>query len=301
MHAELRHLTAFLAVARLTSFTRAAALLRVSQPALTVQIKQLEAALGVRLFDRNNRRVALTPAGRDLRPALERVVLDYEAAARYARDLAGQRRGAVTVAALPSIAAGLLPRALRLLADRHHGVVVRVRDVVAGRIIELVKSGDVDFGVGSLVRPDPDLVAEPMFTDRLCAFAPDGHPLTRRRDLTLRELSRWPLILTSADSSVRQLVERALEHARLAAAIAHEATYMTTALGMVKAGLGVAVLPEAALTVETSGGLRGIPIRRPVLRREISVIRAAGRSLSPAARTLVDALDESVTRRQRAT
>jgi len=292
IQAEIRHIAGFLAVARLASFTRAAAALGVSQPALTVQIRQLEDAFGVRLFDRNNRRVALTPAGRELRPALERVLLDFEAAAGYARDLAGQRRGTVTVAALPSIAAGLLPRAIRLLADRHHGITVRVRDVVAGRIIELVKSGEADFGIGSLVRPDPELAVEPMFADRLCAFAPADHRIARRRRVTLRELSAWPLILTSRDSSVRQLVERALEQLRLAPTVAHEATYMTTAIAMVKAGLGVAILPEEALRAQAPGGVRGILIERPVIRREICAIRMAGRSHSPAARTLLDAVAE---------
>jgi LysR family carnitine catabolism transcriptional activator len=292
LQAEIRHIAAFLAVARLTSFTRAAAALRVSQPALTVQIRQLEEAFGVRLFDRNNRRVALTPAGRELRPALERVLLDFEAAAGYARDLAGQRRGTVTVAALPSIAAGLLPRAIRLLADRHQGIVVRVRDVIAGRIIELVKSGEADFGIGSLVRPDPELVAEPMFADRMSAFAPIDHAIARRRRVTLRELSGWPLILTSRDSSVRQLVERALEQSRLAPTVAHEATYMTTAIAMVKAGLGVAILPEEALDAPASSGVCSVLIERPIIRREICTIRMAGRSHSPAARTLLDALAE---------
>jgi LysR family transcriptional regulator, carnitine catabolism transcriptional activator len=289
MTAELRHIAAFLAVARLSSFTRAAALLRVSQPALTVQVKQLEDAFGVRLFDRDNRSVALTPAGRELVAPLERIMHDVEAVAGHARDLAGHRRGFVTLAALPSIAAGLLPRAIRVLADRHEGITVRVRDVTAGKIVDLVKSGEADFGIGSVIRPDPGLASQPLLNDRLCAFAPADHPIARKRHITLRALSDSPLILTSPDSSVRQIVERALAHARLAAHVAQEATYMTTAMGMVRAGLGIAVLPESALAGD-AGGIRAVAIRTPALRREISILTSVGRSLSPAAQKLIDVL-----------
>lgn len=290
MNAELRHVAAFLAVARLSSFTRAAVMLRVSQPALTVQIKQLEDAFGVRLFDRDNRSVALTPAGRELVAPLERLMHDFEAVAGHARDLAGHRRGFVTIAALPSIAAGLLPRAIRLLSDQHEGIVVRVKDVTAGRIVDLVKSGEVDFGIGSVIRPDADLTTQPLLNDRLCVFAPTDHPISRKRYITLNELSRHPLILTSHDSSVRQIVERAFEHARLAAHVAQEATYMTTAIGMVRAGLGVAVLPESALVGDAGEGIRAVAIRTPMLRREISILTSAGRSLSPAAQKLIEVL-----------
>jgi len=294
MNAERRHIEAFLAVARVGSFTRAAAVLHVSQPALTVQIRQLESALGLRLFDRNNRRVALTQAGRDLVAPFERVLLDLDAVVHHARDLAAHRRGAVTVAALPSVAADLLPRAIRRLADRHAGIVIRVRDAIADRIVDLVKSGEVDFGVGSLVRADPDVEANALLTDRLWAFVPASHPLARAKDIRLRDLSAQPLILTGRDSSVRQIVERAFEQQGLRLHIAQEATYMTTAIGMARAGLGVAILPRSAVTSGTDRDLRPIPIHASGFTREIAVLRRTGRSFSPAAQTLVDALHDAV-------
>jgi DNA-binding transcriptional LysR family regulator len=105
---DLRHIRAFLALARAGSFTRAAAELHMSQPTLTVQIQQLENALGVKLFDRNKRHVALTQAGRDLLVPLERILIDVEAITTSAEELLEHRRGLVTVAALPSVSAGLL-------------------------------------------------------------------------------------------------------------------------------------------------------------------------------------------------
>jgi DNA-binding transcriptional LysR family regulator len=290
MNAELRHIEAFVAVARFGSFTRAAAALRISQPALTVQVRQLEGALGVRLFDRNNRRVALTPSGRDLVAPFERILLDVDAVARHASDLSSHRRGVVTVAALPSIAAGLLPRAIRALLDRHDGLVIRVRDVIAEKIVDLVKTGEADFGIGSLVRPDPEIVHDSLFSDRICAFVPAGHVLARRRHVTLRQLSPHALILTRPESSVRQIVEGAFARERRPVQIAQEATYMTTALGMVLAGLGIAVLPESALASLPAGDLRAIPIGPPAMIRQIGILTKKDRSLSPAAVRLVDTI-----------
>jgi LysR family carnitine catabolism transcriptional activator len=291
----LKHIEAFLAVARLGHFTRAAAALHVSQPALTVQVKQLEEALGIKLFDRNNRHVQLTQAGRDLVAPFERLTLDLASIVKHAHDLSAHRRGTVLVAALPSVAAGMLPRAIQLLAERHPAIVVRLRDAIAGRVLDLVKSGEVDFGIGSLIRPDPEIAHDLLFTDRLCAFARDDHPLARKRAIRLRELTGQPLILTGQDTSVRQIIERTLEQERLPVRVAQEATYMTTAIGMVQAGLGIAILPESAVERDARGlGLRALAIREPALTRQIGLLRRTERSFSPAAQRLIEALRQSI-------
>lgn len=298
MTAELRHVEAFLAVARCGSFTRAAADLHVSQPALTVQIRQLESALGVRLFDRNNRNVALTQIGRALVAPFERVMLDIRSIVDGAHDVAARRGGVVTVACLPSIAAGLLPPAIARLRAQHRGITVRVRDGVAARVAELVKAGEADFGISSCGRVDRELAERPLFTDRLVAFVREDHELAGRRSITLRALSDHPLILTRKDSSVRELLDRTLEQARLPVRVSQEATYMTTALGMAAAGLGVAVLPDAAMH-SAPPGVRRVAIRGPVLQRRIGIITRAGRSLSPAAERLVELFTTSLPDRRR--
>ena len=289
MTAEFRHIAAFLAIARCGNFTRAAAELHVSQPALTVQIRQLEAALGVRLFDRNNRNVALTQLGRELVAPFTRVFLDMQSIVESAQDAAAHRRGVVTVACLPSIASDLLPRAIARLIERHQGITVLVRDAVAARVIELVKSGEADFGVSGCGRRDRDLAVHPLFADRLVAFARVDHQIAKRSGVTLRELARHPLVVTGKDSSVRELLDRSLEREKLALDIAQEVTYMSTALGMAAAGLGVAILPEAAIAAAPAT-LRRIAIRRPVLRRQVGILTRARHSLQPAAQKLLEVL-----------
>lgn len=290
MNLSLRQLRAFEAVARTTSFTRAAAELHLSQPALTVQIRSLEAALGLKLLDRNTRRVQLTSIGAELLPVFERVLGDLRAVAENARELAAGDRGTVQVAALPSVCARLLPAAIARLRATHPGITVKLRDTVAQRIIALLRSEDADVGIGSFAAGERDIETEPLMADRLVAVMPRGHPLASRKALRLAELARHPLILTDIQSSVRALVDRAMAAAGLDASPAFEVTYMSTAVGLVQAGLGVAILPATALELEMVRGIAVSPIRDEGVARSIVVARKAGRSLPPAARIFLQAL-----------
>ena len=289
----IRHIRAFLAVARLGSFTRAASELHVSQPALTVQIRQLEESLKVRLFDRNKRQVVLTQVGKDLLPSLAQVLSDLEAVMSASQDLANLRRGSVSVATLPSVAAGLLPMAIRRFAAGHPDIAVHVSDVVAERILQLVKAEEVDFGIGSRMGPDRDIDIIDFLIDQLCVFFPEGHPLAEREAPVLREVVAFPLILTARGTSVRTLVDRALEREDLEITLACEANYMSTAVGLVRAGLGVAILPESAVHAAACEGIGMTAIRTTGLTREIGIIRKRDRTLSPAAERFVEVLKEA--------
>lgn len=288
-----RQIRAFLAVARLGSFTRAAAEVHLSQPALTVQIRQLEEGLGVRLFDRDKRQVRLTAAGRSLLAPLERVLVDLDAVLNTSQDLAALRRGKVVLATLPSVAAGLLPQAMRHFQDLHPGVEVVVLDVVAEMVVQLVKSETAEFGLGTRLTPDRAVTVDDFLIDRLWAFYPDGHSLERVPTLSVPEVAAFPLILTGRNSSVRVLFERALARQNLEIRIAGEANYMSTALGMVRAGLGVAVLPASAAEAGSVAGIAARPIQASWLTRRIGIIRRAGCGLSPAAERFVEVLRQT--------
>ncbi|QJR13438.1 LysR family transcriptional regulator [Usitatibacter palustris] len=290
MNLNLKQLRAFSAVARSASFTRAAVRLHLTQPALTVQVRDLESALGVRLFDRNTRQVKLTAIGRDLLPTLERVLADLDAVAEDTRQLAAGHRGRVRVAALPSICATRLPRAIAQLAKTHPAIRVELRDTVAQRIIALVAAEEVDFGIGSFEGLGREFELLPYTTDRLAAVFRKGHALDKRATLKLEDLAEWPLIFMDTQSSVRAHVERTFSARGIAKPPAFEVTYMATAVGLVRAGLGVSLLPTSALELELATGLRVHPLRDAALRRNISIVRRAGRTFSPAAQRLLEAL-----------
>jgi LysR family transcriptional regulator, carnitine catabolism transcriptional activator len=287
---ELRHIRAFLAAARISNFTRAAAELHVSQSALTVQIKQLEDTLGVRLFDRGKRRVTLTQAGKEVLAPLERILVDTEALIARTRQLAGLRRGIVSLAVLPSIGAQVLPGVLKDFVSLHPGVVVQIRDVLAEGVIEAVKKEEVDFGIGTKTHSDRELKTIPLMTDELCAVVPQSHLRARQKSITLKELAALPLILTTKNSSVRKLVDTAAKKEKLALSIAFETVNMSTAFGLVNAGLGIAILPEIVARTQNTPAIRCVSITKPSLNRTIEIIQKKDRSLSPAAAKLVEIL-----------
>ena len=143
-----------------------------------------------------------------------------------------------------------------------------------------------------VVLPNRDVEVIDFLCDRMCAFFPADHPLNGRRPLLLKDIVGYPLILTARGTSVRSLVERALEKEGLEISLSCEANYMSTAVGMVRAGLGVSVLPESAVDAASCEGIVVEPIRAAGLVRRIGFIRKAGRSLSPAAERFAALLRE---------
>ena len=130
MQPSFRQIRAFLSVATHLKFTRAAEELNISQPALTVQINQLEEALGIKLFNRNRRQVSLTPAGHDLLPLFERIASDMDEVMTASSDIYQARRGVVRIAALPSVTSRIVPKAMasfRQTAPQHTGPHSRCR------------------------------------------------------------------------------------------------------------------------------------------------------------------------------
>jgi DNA-binding transcriptional LysR family regulator len=289
MYQGIRHIRAFLSVARLGSFTKSALELHVSQPALTVQIRQLEEWLGVRLFDRSKRQVALTSAGRYLLPFLMRVLTDLETVMNVGRELVGIKRGTVTAAVLPSVAADILPSTILCFREKHPGVNVHVSDVISEQILQLVKQETIDFGISSKLDPDNELEIEELLSDQLCVFFPEGHALSGHSEVTLQDVVSWPLILTVHGTSIRTIIDRAIEKEKLDINLSCEVNYLSTAIGMVRAGLGISILP-ASMVRAACEGVHMIPIHTPRLTRRIGIIRKRNRSLSPAATHFIETL-----------
>lgn len=287
MNVNLRQIQAYVAVGRFSSFTRAAKHLNLSQPALTVQIRQLGEALGVRLFDRSTRSVKMTPIGRELAPSLERVLLEIDAVMVNTKELASHIKGTVIIGVLPSISSNLLPNTIVEFLKQYPGIVVRFRDVLAQQIVKLVREEAVDFGIGIMRMPDPDIQFTPLLTDHLGVIFPAGHPVERRRNISVKYLTTFPLILMDPETSVRDLVDHAFESVGQVGVPTFEAAFPSTALALVKAGLGITIQPSTSMELASSRGLKFRTIRHQGLTRQIGVIQNTGRSLSPSAEAFI--------------
>ncbi|PHK96855.1 LysR family transcriptional regulator [Pseudoroseomonas rhizosphaerae] len=291
MSYSLRQIRALTAAVETGSFGRAALRLHVSQPALTLQIRALEESLGVTLFDRSARGVRPTPAGQALAASFQRILDDLETVVAGAREQAQRRSGVVHLAVLPSVAANLLPGALARLRAAHPGIRVMVRDAVARRVAALVKAGEAELGIGHAAGPEPELEETPLFEDSLVAVLPPGHPFAALKEVGLPALAAAPLVLTDPESSLRTLAEHAFAAAGLAIRPAYEATYMSTAVALVRAGLGIGLLPATAVELRVAPLLETRPVPSPLLRRRIVLLRRRGASLSPAAEALAEVLE----------
>jgi DNA-binding transcriptional LysR family regulator len=288
MDLNFRDIRAFIAVARAGSFTRAAERLHVSQPALTVQIRRLEATVGVRLLDRNSRNVALTPAGRELLPVLQKSLNDMTRVLDEARALGEGLSGTVRLACLPTFAASVLPDLIQAMKRSLPGVSFHIRDGVADMVERLVRQEDVDLGLTGGEASGAEFDVLYRGADRLVLVCPAAHPLMALAQVSVSDLLRVPLVLTAQGTSVRAVVDAAFAGTGEAPEVVCEPTYMMTAVAMVRGGLGVTILPESAREILAEPGLRCRMIDDPAFVRPIALIKKKGRSLSAAGEAFVD-------------
>jgi DNA-binding transcriptional LysR family regulator len=279
MDLNLREIRAFVTVANAGNFTRAAARLHLSQPALTVQIRRLEEIVGARLFDRNSRSVALTQTGRELLPLLQRSLDDMERVLRDARALGEGTSGTIRLACLPTFAASTLPDLIRAFRERVPRAGFQIRDAVASTVIALVRNEEVDIGLTGGDVVDASIEVLHTGSDQLVAVLPKAHPLARKRRIAVADLARSPLVLTAPGTSVRSVVDAALNAAGCTPEIACEPTYMMTAVAMVRGGLGVTILPASAREVLAEPELVARPIDDPAFVRATALVKKRGRTL----------------------
>jgi len=288
----LRQLRAFLAVAEERSFTRAAARLRVTQSALTVAIKALEAEIGLRLLDRTTRVVAPTLHGERLLVTAGRTIEEMERALDDLEAHAQRERGHVVVAATASlISLGLAP-ALGVLAQRHPGITVRIIEENTGGASRRLLAGEVDLALTTLPSPDPALEAVPLLRDRFGVVCRPGHPLLRSAaEPNWNALRRFRLISLGAESGIRAVIDRHARDRFVLPRPLYEISSVGGLRSLVRQGVGIAALPALAAAPTTQDGLVFRPLT-PEIYRMVCLARRPGRAPTPATSALVDALLE---------
>ena len=282
-----RQLHAVLAVAEYNSFIAAAAFLKTSQPALTRTIMRVEDVLGVRLFDRSTRRIAITAAGKEFVAIAERMLNDLRISVRSMREIGGEQRGQIIISSIMSVANGLIPAVAAKYRASRPGIEIILREGVHGNVLEDIRSGTADLGA-TYVDNVPDFAeAKRVSREVFVVILPRGHPLTKmakQSSVTLTDLANFQLVSLPHESRTRRTIDAAASSAGLTLRHVATVTQFTTLMSFVRAGVGIAVVPSGGIAGLLGKDLAVLKLIRPRLSRNVGLIWLRERELTPAAR-----------------
>jgi DNA-binding transcriptional LysR family regulator len=279
---SLADLRAFVTVGEQRSFAAAAKALHLSQPALSRRISHLEDTLGVRLFDRTTRSVELTTLGRRFLGEMRGLVEDVDRSVASLQDAARLETGDLTIGCVFSAVHHFLPPLIRAFRAQHPGVLVRIVEEGADEVLDAVKHGEAEVAINYIGMQDPDVEFAPLLREPYVLACPVGHPLARRRSVRWDELAGHPHARVSHASRNRLFIDQALAELPPLPRPVCEVRHVSTLIGLVENGFGIAVVPRLSLP-RGSRVVTGVKLVGPEVARTLGVTRRRGRSLSPAA------------------
>ncbi|MFG2330481.1 LysR family transcriptional regulator [Streptomyces sp. NPDC048604] len=294
---EARHLRVLRAVAATGSFSAAARELGCTQPAVSQQMKALESSAGTPLLVRTGREMRLTQAGEALVRHAVGILAGLTAAEEEVAAIAGLRAGRVRLVSFPSGSSTLVPTALAALRAAHPGTRVSLVEAEPPRSVEMLREGDCDialaFRYGVTAAEWDDLVVRPLLADRLVGLVPEGHRLAAAESVGIAELAdeSW---IAGCPRCRRQLVD-VCERAGFTPRIDFATDDYPAVVGLVGAGLGVAVLPELAIESVRPKGARTVAVE-PAVEREIVALTLPDLAQVPAVAATLDELARAASR-----
>lgn len=292
---EIHQLRYVRTIAETGSFTAAAAALYLAQPSLSVQVRKLERELGAALFERTGRRVTLTSAGESfLRHAIH-ALDEIDRARESVRSAGSGVRHEISLGALPSVGAGLLPDVLARLRCDHPELSISVveRDT-SEEFVDLICTNRLDLAAVRQQAVPAELSRAPLARESLAVVLPPGHPLEGGSKISLSALSRESYVGMPTGSALRELMESACRRVGFAPEVVVEARHLASVWAMVRAGIGICVLPELAVA---DAGLPTAAIQEPYLHRDLVVV---WRGSAPPSRAVVEQLVSASARRGKA-
>jgi LysR family hydrogen peroxide-inducible transcriptional activator len=250
MKPTLRQLEYCVALATFESFSRAAADLGITQPALSAQIARLEEGLGVRLFERQPRRVIPTPAGDRVLAAARSVIEEVEGLVAVASTLQDPLTGTLRLGVIPTIAPYLLPRVMPEVRARFPSLRLLLKEERTERLIEMLRDGALDLALVALESDLGDLEVTPLFTDPFVLAVARDHPLAGHEQVRPEELAQYDVLLLEDGHCLRQQTAAICEAAGACELGDFRATSLNTLTQMVATGLGLTLIPELAVNDE---------------------------------------------------
>lgn len=290
---NLEQLRAFVTVAQLGNFTRAAQHLHLAQPSLSRQISTLEQSLGAELFHRARAGSTLTVAGESLLPLARRMLADAASVRRELDELAGLRRGRVRLGATPTLCISLVAEVLSVFHAAHPGIELHITERGSRGLLDDLAGGELDL---ALITTSDAASAErftvtPLLVEELVVISSSSAPpLTTRRSIGLNDVAVLPQVVFSSTYDLRATTDAAFAAAGLTPHTVIEGAEMDAVLRFVERGIGVAIVPAMVL-IERSG-LRSVRLSDPTLTRTISVARVT--DMAPT--TAVEVMQQTIVR-----
>lgn len=281
---EIRQLRYFLAVAERMHFTKAAEFLHVSQPALSQQIRMLEEEIGVKLLERTNRRVQLTPAGIAFRVRAQAALQEAAEAVSDAKMVEGGEGGSISIGFVTTTAVAILPTLLDQFCSRFPHVTVELRELDPGTQLEALGHSKIDIGFTSASSSLPSLECKLLGREKLIVALPNRHPAAQHRAVDLRQLSEERFLLPprGLQSGIHEGIVAACHRSGFVPKFIQPIRLAETAVCLVAGNLGIALIPQSFRRLKVSG------VVYRSLKHEIPVIEMYAIRRKPSESPLVD-------------
>lgn len=245
----------FRKVAETKSISRAAEELFITQPAVSKQMRALEDELEEKLFDRIGKKVFLTKTGQVLLVHADKILRSLEEAKTAVRDLSEECSGEFVIGTSDHISLHRLPGILKRYITAFPKVDLKLRCHRSETVLEMVGKNLVDIGVITLPRVAANLISKVIWQDPMSLVFPKGHPLAKLREVRLKDITPYAMILPEAGTTTRDTINAAFMKKKLLPNVTMEVAYIETIKGLVKAGLGISILPDKAVEHELQSGV----------------------------------------------
>lgn len=282
---ELRQLKCFVTAGQLSSITKAAKKLHVSQPNVTTAIQKLESELGVELFERKQKRLYLTPSGKTFLERIDAALSQIQDAVSIVTETSQSQYGKIRIGIPPTIGAALFPEMLSRFTDLHPRIVLSVVEDGSWSIREKVESGELDLGILILSNLSPTLDTAFLAREQIMVCLPPDHPLARQTDVTFSDLKNEALILLGQHSYHHHLIIREFERLQIKPHVLLTSNQVETIKGLVAKNMGVSFLFESLVRQES--GIVAKPFAPPCY-VDLGLAWRKDLHMSAATRTFID-------------
>ncbi|UNJ81403.1 LysR family transcriptional regulator (plasmid) [Bacillus sp. CMF21] len=283
---DLRQLGNFMALCEEMNFTRTAEKLRIGQPTLSYQMKALEDELGVRLFDRLGKKIAITEAGEILLEHCTNVFANLKSANEQIEELQKVKRGKLVIGAL----SGDLSHIASMVLIEFHAKYPHIQIQIISLDDVVEKINEIDLALTLMPRTDESLTNIPLYKDEFFLAVREDHVWSERDDIEFSEIKNIPLILNPKSHCFRQSLDDECISAGIVIQPIIESTDSRSILNLVKGGIGASIMSCTLFPLENEGVLKAIKIKNPTIIREVTIVHHKQKYIGTAARGFIEIL-----------